>query len=67
MALSEHPTLTRLYKDILRKGVNRSNESVTKVIPTSGAILYSIQEVLIGCLVEYVQHYVRSLLLFSSP
>jgi len=56
IALAEHPSFTQLYKDILRKGVNRSNEPVTKVLPTSGAILYSVQEVLVSCLVEYVAH-----------
>ena len=56
IALAEHPSFTQLYKDILRKGVNRSNEPVTKVVPTSGAILYSVQEVLVSCLIEYVAH-----------
>jgi len=54
LALASHPTLTNMYKGLLKKGVNRSNERVTKVMPGSGAILYSAQEVLIGCLAGYV-------------
>lgn len=53
LALASHPTLTNMYKGLLKKGVNRSNERVTKVMPGSGAILYSAQEVLIGCLAGY--------------
>lgn len=52
-ALNEHPTFTRMWKDILSMGKDESKNKKAKVLPRSGAILFSVQQVLIGCLLGY--------------
>lgn len=54
IALSEHPTLTPLWTDVLHKNKDDSGNKKAKVLPRSGAILFSVQQVLIGCLLGCV-------------
>lgn len=49
-ALREHPTLEKSYKKVLYKGRNKAEETVTKIFKIRGAVLYSVSQVVIGCL-----------------
>lgn len=53
--LGTHPTFTKFYKTLLYKRENKQKEKVVKVIPTSGSVLYSLQEVIVGCLIGYAK------------
>lgn len=55
-ALREHPTLQKTCKNVLYKGRNKADEIVTKIFKVRGAVLYSVSQVIIGCLAGYCSH-----------
>lgn len=50
-ALADHPTLTKYYKDVFKhRGQETSRTSLVTVMPASGDVLFSVLQVIVGCL-----------------
>lgn len=52
-ALQDHPSFSKAYGSLFYKGQNKAGDTVTKMGKCGGPILYSVSQVIIGCIAGY--------------